>query len=216
MPRILYILPAGALCLALAVPFGTPRPASAHEHRMIGQVEMTVGWADEPTFAGFKNGVQLILHDKAGKPFADLGDTLKVEVSFGTQKTGPLPLERAFGKTFGRPGDYRAAIIPTRPGNYTFHFVGTIGEQKVDESFTSSEKTFDPVADSTEIEFPVKDPSAGELAARVERVGPRVEAAQSAARDAGAAGAQARTLAIVGIVLGAIGAASGLASRRKR
>ncbi len=216
MPRILYILPAGALCLALAVPLGTPRPASAHEHRRIGPVEMTVGWADEPTFAGFKNGVQLMLRDKSGKPITDLGDTLKVEVSFGTRKTGPLPLERAFGENFGRPGEYRAAIVPTRPGNYTFHFAGTIGEQKIDESFTSSEKTFDPVADSAEIEFPAKDPSAGELAARIARVGARVEAAQSAARDAGAAGTQARTLAIIGIVLGAIGAAAGLVPRRKR
>jgi len=215
MSRTQHVLPA-ALCLALSLTFGAAGAAYAHEHRHAGPVEMTVGWADEPTFAGFKNAVQLMLRDEAGKPVTDLGDTLKVEVVFGTQKTGLLPLERAFGKTFGTPGDYRAPIVPTRPGNYTFHFVGTIGGQKVDQSFTTSDKTFDPVGESTEIQFPVKDPSPGELAGRIERFGPRVETAQAAAADAGAAATQARTLAIVGIVLGAVGTAARFAQRRRR
>lgn len=177
--------------------------ALAHEHRHVGPIEMVVGWADEPAFVGFKNGVQLILA-AADKPLLDLGDTLKVEVLFGNEKMGPLPLQRAFGKTYGRPGDYRVPLIPTRAGTYTFHFVGTIKDQKVDQSFTCSEKTFDCVDDTSGIEFPAKDPSRAELAGRVERLSPRIEAIQAAATEAKDGAATGRTLAIVGIVLAAV------------
>ncbi len=176
--------------------------AFAHEHRHLGHIEMVVGWADEPTFVGFKNGVQLIL-SASGKPVLDLGNTLKVEVMFGNEKIGPVSLDPAFGKTFGRPGDYRASLIPTRAGTYIFHFIGTIMGEKVDQSFTCSEKTFDCASDTSEIEFPAKDPSRAELAGRVERLGPRIEAVQAAASEAMDGAGTSKTLAIVGILLGA-------------
>ncbi len=185
--------------LLLVAPAGR---ALAHEHRQVGPFEMVVGWADEPAFVGFKNGVQLILA-ASDKPVVDLGDTLKVEVLFGDEKMGPLPLHLAFGKTFGRPGDYRASLIPTRAGTYTFHFVGTIKDEKVDQSFTCSEKTFDCVDDTSGIEFPAKDPSRAELAGRVERLSPRIEAVQAAATEAKDGATTGKTLAIVGIVLAA-------------
>lgn len=186
--------------LVVLLPFVLSGVAFAHEHRHVGPYEMTVGWSDEPTFAGFKNGVQLILR-ASEKPVLDLGDTLKVEVMFGNDKIGPLPLERAFGKTFGTPGDYRAPLIPTRAGTYTFHFIGAIKGEKVDQSFTCSEKTFDCAGDSSEIEFPAKDPSRADLAGRIERLGPRIEAVQAAASEGIST---SRTLAIVGILLAAV------------
>ncbi len=215
MGRISRMLTVAAMSIGLLSPLVLSGVAVAHEHRHLGSFEMVVGWADEPVFVGFKNGLQLILSENE-KPVLDLGDSLKVEVIFGDQKMGPLPLQRAFGKTFGRPGDYRASILPTRPGTYTFHFIGSIKGQKVDQSFTSSEKTFDSVDDSAEIEFPAKDPSRAELAGRIERLGPRIDAVQQAARDATAAGANARTLAIVGIVLGAAGLVVSIGWGRRR
>jgi hypothetical protein len=184
-------------------------PALAHEHRTAGTVQMTVGWGDEPTYTGIKNSVQVILADKAGKPITDLTDTLKVEVRFGSQTSGPLDIERAFGRTYGRPGDYRAQIVPTRPGTYSFHFTGTVGQQKIDETFTSSDKTFDNVQDATAIEFPAKDPSAAELSGRLERIGPRVDAA-------GAAAARANTMGTIGVVAGVLGIVIGLGAARRR
>ncbi len=189
--------------------------ASAHEHRHVGSVEMTVGWVDEPTFVGFKNGVQLILNSNE-KPLLDLGDTLKVEVIFGNEKLGPLPLERAFGKTYGRPGDYHASMIPTRAGTYTFHFIGTIKNEKVDQSFTCSEKTFDCVDDTAAIEFPAKDPSRADLAGRIERLNPRVETVQAAVTEAQATASSARTMGIVGIVLAIVALAVTVFSGRAR
>ena len=205
-----------ALSIALLLPLIFTAIAGAHERRQVGSYVMRVGWADEPTYAGVKNGVQLLLSDTSGKPVTDLPEGLKVEIIFGTQKMGPLPLEAAFGKAFGRPGDFRAAIIPTRPGNYTFHFVGTLNGQRVDQSFTSSDKTFDPVTEASAIEFPAKDPSPGELAGRLERLGPRIDESQTAARDATAAAARARVLGIIGILVGVVGIVVGVSSGRRR
>jgi len=206
---------AAGLVLALCVPLALPSIAGAHERRQVGPYVMRVGWGDEPTFAGVKNAVQLLLGDASGKAATDPLEDLKVEIIFGTQKTDLLPLEAAFGKTFGRPGDFRAAIIPTRPGNYTFHFVGTLKGQRIDESFTSSDKTFDPVQEAAGIEFPTKDPSPGQLAERLDREAARVESAQTAARDAAAAARQARTLGAVGLVAGIAGVVAATLNRRR-
>ena len=97
---------------------------------------MVVGWVNEPTYTGFPNGVALFLNDAAEQPITDLGDTLKVEVSLGEEKSGPLALEPAFGDDFGTPGEYNADLIPTRPGAYTFHFTGIGPRPDLDESFT--------------------------------------------------------------------------------
>jgi hypothetical protein len=193
--------------------------AFAHEQRTVGKIQMTVGWSVEPTYTGFRNDVQLFLKDAAGKPINDLGDNdLKVQVIFGTQQTALLPLDPSFDPDtgLGNPGEYDRAIIPTRPGNYTFHFVGTVHGQRIDQSFTSSEKTFDPVEEAAAVEFPAKDPSQPELAALVERLQPRVDAAGTAAQNASGGAAQARSLAVVGIILGVVGTAAGLWPRRRR
>lgn len=199
-----------AVVFAATVLIGWVAPAAwGHEHRTVGTVQMTVGWGDEPTYAGFKNSVQLILQDTGGNPITDLVDTLKVEAKFGSQTMGPLDLERAFGKTFGRPGDYRAQIVPTRPGTYAFHFVGTVDNQKIDQTFTSSDTTFDNVQDASAIQFPVKDPSASDLGGRLDRLGFRVEAARGAAGRATAIGA-------IGVVAGVVGIVVGLGAMRRR
>lgn len=201
MPRITPRWVVAGVAVAAMLAAGA-LPALAHEHRTVGSVQMTVGWGDEPPYTGMKNTVQVILADKAGKPITDLTDTLKVEVRFGSQTGGPLDIERAFGKTFGRQGDYRAQVVPTRPGTYSFHVTGTVDNQKIDETFTSSDKTFDNVQDATAIEFPVKDPSAADLSGRLERIGPRVDEARSAAARAGTVGTIGLVAGLVGIVVG--------------
>lgn len=193
--------------LAAAFVLAVSSPAFAHEERAVGAYQIVVGWGEEPAYAGQKNSVQLILGTKAGKPVTDLGDSLKVEVIFGEQQM-ELPFEPAFDveEGFGTPGDYRAWIIPTTPGTYTFHLFGAIGKQKVDERFTSGPTTFDDVADPAEVEFPTKVPTGTELSERLDREIPRVHAAIASARSQAEDRADtARTLAIVGIVIGAVG-----------
>src|SRR4051794_30410425 len=84
---------------SIAVPatalVATATPAFAHAHVDTPQgVSMVVGWSDEPTLSGFKNAVSVALTD-GGQPVVDLGDTLKLDVSTGDQKT-TIPLEPAF------------------------------------------------------------------------------------------------------------------------
>jgi hypothetical protein len=185
--------------------------ALAHEPRTQGDLEMVVGFGTEPAYAGQPNSVQLILvHD--GKPVVDLGDTLAVEVSFGDE-TMELPIEPFFALgEFGEPGDYRAWFIPTRPGQYAFHFSGTIDGEEVDETFTSGPNTFSDVSDPADIQFPVQDPTTGELAERIDREVPRLASAIEDARVEAVAQANlasdvssARTLGVIGLVVGGIG-----------
>ena len=124
------LLAAAALAAAV-LSSGSLTGAYAHERRTVGPVMMRVGWANEPTYSGFMNAVQLFLSDKDKKPISGAGDTLKVQVTFADQKTAMLPLD----ESDERPGEYLAPLIPDRPGNYTFHFVGTVaGRQSTSRS----------------------------------------------------------------------------------
>ena len=212
-----------AAALAVALMLLGAAPALAHEGRKLGDLEMEVGWGTEPAYSGEVNSVQILLvHD--GKPVVDLGDTLDVEVTFGDQ-TQTFSLEPFFEEgEFGTPGDYRAWLIPTTPGQYSFQFTGTIDGEDVDETFTSGPKTYDDVQNPQSVEFPVQQPSTGELAERIDRVEPRLASAisdvqadvQTTSDDA----SSAKTFGLIGLVVGAIGLIVAIvalvASRRKR
>jgi hypothetical protein len=73
----------------------------------------------------------------------------------------------------------------------------------VDQAFTSSETTFDAVKGQADAQFPVKVPSGTEVSALVDRLGTRVQSAQTAADGASAA---------AGAASAAAGAASAAAS----
>jgi hypothetical protein len=197
-----------AAASALTVLLLTAAPALAHEGRKLGDLEMVVGWGTEPAYAGEVNSVQLLLVHH-GEPVVDLGDTLDVEVTFGDE-TEPFTLEPFFEEgEFGTPGDYRAFLIPTEPGQYSFHFSGTIDGEEVDETFTSGPGTFDDVENPQAAQFPVEQPSTGELAERIDREVPRltgsIEEAQAAANAAADDASSAKTLGLVGIIVGALG-----------
>jgi hypothetical protein len=216
----------GAAALVL---FG-PTAAFAHEQRQVGALQFTVGWQHEPAYAASENAVQVFLKDAKGKPIDDLGDppTLQVQVITGSQTSDPLTLEPSFDPDtgLGTHGEFDAAIIPTRPGDYTFHFTGTVDGQKVDEKFTSSDKTFDSVQEPTAVEFPAKDPSTGDLATNLNRLNPRVDnavtqagAVQKTATSASDKASTAQTLGILALVaavlLGGGGLVTGLRARRR-
>jgi hypothetical protein len=205
------------VCGALALVLGLAVPASAHVEKKVGAYHFTVGWGDEPTYAGFRNSVQLILADAHGQPVTDLGDSLKVEVVFSGQ-TVTLPLETTFDPDSGEgtPGDYRAWFIPTRPGSYTFHFTGTIHGQKVDQRFTSSDTTFDLVKDPADVQFPAKDPSNGALSDRIVADEGHVTTVADTAKKGKDTAGTALILAIVGLVIAVIGTGAGLMRGRAK
>lgn len=157
---------------------------SAHETKIAGKLRVTLGWADEPAFTGLRNAIVVSLADAAG-PLKDPGAALSVEVSFGDERI-TLALEPSPGATH----EFRAAIVPTRAGTYTFHVTGKVRGQAVDVTSTCSEATFHCVGESSQIQFPTKEPSAGQLADRLGRALPRADdAAERATRATRVAGA---------------------------
>jgi len=184
------------------------------------QVPLLVGFGDEPAYAGEKNSVQLLLADANDKPVTDLGNTLKVEVTTGSAEPLELAMEPFFevGES-GTPGDYRGFFIPTAPGSYSFHFTGAIKGQKVDQTFKSGPQSFADIEDPAQVQYPVEQPTGGQLATRADRETARINAALAAERDqANDDAASARTLAIIGLIVGALGLVAGgaaLAMRRR-
>jgi hypothetical protein len=217
MPRALLRAAAATVCGALAIGL-MASPALAHEQRTVGAYKFTVGWQHEPTYVDVENAVQVFLHDAKGNAIDDLGTpvTLKLQVIFGTQTSPFLTLLPSFDPDtgLGMHGEFDAPITPTAAGNYTFHFTGTVNGQAIDERFTSSDSTFNPVQDPTGIEFPAKDPTAHELSQGLQALSPRIGAAASKATSAHSTATMGETLGIIALVLAVV--AVGLSLLRRR
>ena len=173
---------------------------SAHEHKEIGALRLTIGWADEPAYSGFRNAIEVDIADAAGAPVVDPAGALTVEVSFGEQRI-TLPLRHSTR----RPGKFAAPLVPTRPGTYSFHFTGTVKGQPIDTTSTCSDTTFACVTDVSAVQFPAKDPSTGQLAERLSRALPRAEGALAAASTARFLAGAALLAAALAIALAAGG-----------
>jgi hypothetical protein len=196
------LLSAGASALGAA-------PAAAHDTRPVGGIDVTVGFAEEPAYAGQPNGVQMLL-DRGGEPVTD-ADGFEVTVTFNDQTSEAMTLEPAFEVgEFGTPGDYRASFVPSQPGTYLFRVTGNYRGEQIDEEFRSGPRTFGDVEDVAASAFPeVTAPSNDELATRIEQDAARTTDAVASANAAAAAAADdasaARTIGLVGVALGAAG-----------
>jgi hypothetical protein len=191
------------LSAVLLVP---PAVMRAHEKQVVGALQLTIGWRDEPPFAGSINGIDIDVADGSGSPVNDSSAALSVEVSFeGQRLTVPASLVER------QPGRFRAWIVPSRAGTYAFHISGHVKTETIDLTVACSPKTFPCVADPSEIEFPEKDPSSGQLSDRINQVQPRVQQALDDATDA-------RMLAFgaLGVAVAAIVTAVLLRGRRSR
>lgn len=122
---------------------------SAHEERTVAtDYTFVVGFLTEPAISGDTNGISLEV-TMADVPVEGLGDTLKATIIFGDQTK-----DVTLSPVWNTPGAYKAVFIPTAPGDYSFHFTGTIDSVAIDETFTSSPEGFDSVADRADYEFP--------------------------------------------------------------
>ena len=196
---------AAVVATAMGLAIGVAAPATAHVVKQIGPYSVAIGWVREPTYVGEQNAVQVVIKDSAGNPVSDLSpDDLKVVVSTGNEQSDPMSLAPTFDEDtgLGIPGDYEATIIPTAPGNYTFLVTGTIHDQSVDETVTSSDSTFDAAVESTTIQFPSKLPALSGVITRLDRIDARIAADRTRADEAAAAATRAL---VVGIVIGGLG-----------
>jgi hypothetical protein len=162
---------------------------SAHGHTTASGFNFVIGWSGEPALVGQPNAVQLFVYDADEKPITDIpADAIKVIVSTAGQDSAKLSLSPAFDveEGFGTPGEYSTDLIPTAPGDYSFHFTGTIHGTAIDLSMTSSDTTFDGVHAPTDLEFPAKQPTLTEVGTRLDRIDGRLDALQSSAPAPGA------------------------------
>ncbi len=186
-----------AVAISAVLLLGLAATASAHEHREVGDYELTVGFTGEPALVGEPNGLSLAVqlgHGDDGTPVEGLQETLEAEVMFAGE-TKPLELRASFGQ----PGSYVADLLPTAEGAYTFHIFGTIEDLEVDETFTSGPDTFSEVESTDTIAFPAVTAANGD------------SGESSAVTEAQDTADSARTLAIIGIVAGVLGLAAGAA-----
>ena len=125
-------------------------PASAHEGREVGEYLIEFGWRVEPAYTTLLNGPEFTVetHDD-GKAVEGLEETLQIEVGYGG-KTKVLRLRAVANE----PGHYTADLIPTQPGDYSFHLTGKIGDVDVDEVFDSASGEFSSVDPISDIQFP--------------------------------------------------------------
>lgn len=125
-------------------------PISAHEGREVAENLIVFGWRNEPAYTTLLNGPEFTVktHDTE-EAVTGLEETLQLEVEYGG-KTKVLKLRAVFGEE----GNYTADLIPTQPGDYTFHLTGKIGDADVDETFSSGDGEFSSVNPITDIQFP--------------------------------------------------------------
>jgi hypothetical protein len=207
---------AGGVLAGLAV-----LPASAHAVVPVAPYTLAIGWAVEPSYAGNANAVEVLVSDGAGKPVTDVAaGALKVQVSLAGQTSSTKDLVPAFDADtgLGTPGDYRAQLIPTVVGAYTFHVTGDVHGNKVDKSIVAGDKTFAVVTEPSDAQFPTKVPSVSALSQLAMRDAARVAAAQKAADDASSSATRALVIGIVALVAGVVlgGGGAVLAMRRRR
>jgi hypothetical protein len=151
----------------------------AQDKQTVGAMQITLGWGDEPAFAGSRNSIDVGVSDGSGAPVVDQTAMLSVDLSFGERRLRLplLPVER-------QPGLYRAWIVPSRAGSYAFHVTGRLKGEAIDITSGCSEKTFACVTEPGELQFPEKDPSAGQLADSLSQSQARVQHAIDEATDA--------------------------------
>jgi hypothetical protein len=228
-----------ALLLALATSLAV---ASAHYVFTAGKYRVAIGWQFEPafgtdTYVGAQNAIQVFVDiasadNPKGTPVSTLNadcshPDFQVTVTVGTTTSSPFcPAPAYDGDTGnGRLDEYDYPLIPTVVGAYTFHVFGSINGTPIDQTVTSGPTTFDSIADSSAVEFPVAVPATAAIATKVDAVGQRagdaLASAQSAATTAGNAKSSATSatiLAIIAIVVAVLLSAVNLAigMRRRR
>lgn len=229
---------AGTL-LALATSFAV---VSAHDVFTAGRYRVAIGWQFEPasgtdTYIDTENAIQVFVDvasadDLHGTPVSNLNQDcahpdFQVTVTVGSTTSSPFCPAPAYDSDTGngRLDEYDAPLIPTVVGTYTFHVFGAIDGTPIDQTVKSGPSTFDSVADSSAVQFPVAVPSVAEIATKVDAVNQRAADALTKAQSATSAAAAARSgaatatvIAIIAIVVALLLSALnvGIGLRRRR
>lgn len=163
------------VCLLLALVL-VAAPISAHEGREVGEYVLVFGWRVEPAYAGIYNGPELTIeHHDTDEPLTGAEATLQLMVHFGDQQK-MLELYPVWNE----PGHYTADLIPTRPGDYSFHLFGTLGDTEVDEMFSSADGEFSTIEPAADIQFPAPESDTAALQEQIDALRAELDALKAA------------------------------------
>jgi len=155
------LLACAVLILIVGSFLGVAVPAAAHEHVIVGEYELIVGWRQEPAVVGLLNGLDLGIEHHLSN-----GSTVWVSGADATLNatltTRTASIVKALEPQFGRPGWYTFDVIPTRPGSYVVRLDGTVEGTAVDKAIV-----LDDVAPASDVEFPVANPTPPDLQQQV-------------------------------------------------
>lgn len=136
------------LSVLLVFSFSNTKIAYAHITKMFGNIQVEVGWSDEPPLVGQLNNVIVQVNQTSGKnsqtPVINALGSMDVAVKYGGV-TKPLD----FVPSEDTEGLYNGQMIPTRPGTYSLVMNGTIQNQKI-----TAEIPLDLVESTQKLNFP--------------------------------------------------------------
>jgi hypothetical protein len=123
------------------------KEASAHIIKKFGNIQVQVGWSDEPPLTGQINNVIVDVNQTSGKtqtPIINALSDMNILVKYGgvTKTLDFLPSPTTDGLYLGK-------MIPTRVGSYYLVLNGTVQGQKI-----SSQIPLDLVDSSQKLAFP--------------------------------------------------------------
>jgi hypothetical protein len=136
------------LTLLLVFSFSSTKIAYAHITKMFGNIQVEVGWSNEPSLVGLLNNAIVQVNQTSGKntqtPIINALANMDIAVKYGgvTKPLDFVPSEETEGM-------YNGQMIPTRPGTYSLVLNGTIQNQKI-----NAEIPLDLVESTQKLNFP--------------------------------------------------------------
>jgi hypothetical protein len=143
------------LTVLLIFSFSNAKTAYAHITKKFGNIQVEVGWSNEPTLVGQLNNVIVQVNQTGEKnsqtPVINALGNMDIAVKYGglTKPLDFVPSEETEGM-------YNGQMIPTRIGSYSLVLNGTIQEQKI-----SAEIPLDLVESTQKLNFPDSVSSSG-------------------------------------------------------
>jgi hypothetical protein len=129
------------------------KPASAHITKVFGNYLVTVGWQNEPTYAGLLNAPIIEVKKGSGdsaKPVINALANMQISIKYGS-----VTKQLDFVPDSTIDGQYVSPLIPTKVGSYSLIMKGTIENQSID-----TEIPLDDVASIDTLNFPQSSSSA--------------------------------------------------------
>lgn len=132
------------------------KTAYAHITKNFGNIQVEIGWGNEPPLVGLLNNAIVQVNQTSGKntqtPVINALANMDIDVKYGGV-TKPLD----FVPSEDTEGLYNGQLIPTRPGTYSLVLNGTIQNQKI-----NAEIPLDLVESTQKLNFPdAGGPSSG-------------------------------------------------------